>query len=153
MIIDPSSKIGEGEEEAVVRVTLLRENSGSEGEEVTTRRRPGERVGRVVPEGRDRRVERERGIGHNWYRRRDRAGWPERRKAASVGAKTVRVGGDARVRVWETRERVRDMETWPESERISAASRTVLEGRGEARGRRERRPRKAIRSEAAIDGA
>lgn len=95
---------------------------------------------------------RERGRGQKWYWRTDRAGWPDLEKAASGGAKMVREG-DFRVRVWETSWRVRAMETWPESVRISEASRTVSEGREEERERREKRARKdIIGSEAAIDG-
>lgn len=59
--------------------------------------------------------------------------------------------GECTARVWETSSRVRAIETKPESDRISAASRMVSEEREETKERRERSQRET-RSEAAIDG-
>lgn len=70
-------------------------------------------------------------------------------KAVSGGAKMVREG-DCGTRDWETSSRVRAIETKPESERISAASRTAWLGREEERERSERRMRETS-SGAAID--
>lgn len=60
-------------------------------------------------------------------------------KAGSAGEKMVRDDRDWRRGVSEIRLRVRAMERKPESERIRAASRRILEGSGEEREKREKK--------------
>ena len=148
MIKDPSSNMGD----SPLSLTLFSDVSESVGEVVTINMRPRDRVGILVPPGSDLRVCGGRGRGQKWYWRREREGWPDLVKAASAGAKIVRVGA-FRVRVWETSSRVRAMESKPESERISEASMIVTVEREEERERRERRVRESRSQATAIDGA
>lgn len=83
---------------------------------------------------------RERRRGERWNWRRESEGCPCLTKAGSAGENIVR-DGDWRSRDFERRFRVRAMETKPESERISEASRRVWEGIGEESENRERRMR------------
>lgn len=132
---------------------LLNEVTRSEEEVVTVRVWPGSIVGILEPAVRRRRLAGGRGSGERWKRRRSREGWPDFLKAESEGAKTV-AEGDCSRRVSATISSVSAMETYPESERTSEASKMASRGRARPKEKRPKgRRRRRSGSEDAIDEA